>query len=49
MSKKIFLISPVRMATAAERGDVGDYVERLESEGAEVHWPIRDTNQDCYR
>jgi len=44
--KKIFLISPVRLATITEMAEVGDYVERLESEGHEVHWPIRDTNQN---
>lgn len=47
-NKRIFLISPVRMVTVVERADVGGYVERLESEGFEVYWPIRDTNQnDC--
>lgn len=42
---KIFLISPVRNATDAVTEEVGRYVEQLEQQGHEVHWPIRDTEQ----
>jgi len=39
---KIFLICPVRLGEEAE---VLNYVEKLESEGHEVHYPPRDTDQ----
>jgi len=43
MSKRTFLICPVRRVDLAETAGV---VARLESEGWQVHWPPRDTNQD---
>ena len=40
---KIYLIMPVRGATES----FIDYVQTLESEGHEVHYPTRDAPQDC--
>jgi len=40
---KAFLICPVRGHAASETAEI---VRRLESDGWEVHWPHRDTNQD---
>ena len=40
---KTFLICPVRGKSREETAGV---VEALESEGYEVHWPFRDTNQN---
>lgn len=42
---KIFLISPVRRISKKERELIKKYVEKLEKEGHQVYWPIRDTNQ----
>lgn len=39
---KTFLICPVR---GHEMGETSQVVESLESQGWEVHWPPRDTNQ----
>ena len=39
---KTFLICPVR---GHEMNETINYVEKLEAEGWEVHWPPRDTNQ----
>jgi len=44
---KIFLISPVRLANDSNTVIVRQLVEQLESEGHEVHWPLRDTKQDA--
>lgn len=51
---KIFLISPVRKPTwnwvramryYLQQKKIKKYVESLEAQGYEVHWPLRDTNQ----
>lgn len=53
--KKIFLISPVRRPTwnlikriryNKEQKKIEKYVKYLEAQGHQVHWPIRDTNQN---
>jgi nucleoside 2-deoxyribosyltransferase len=41
--KKTFLICPVRGKSPEDTFDV---VKQLESEGYDVHWPHRDTNQN---
>lgn len=43
---KTFLISPVRNINDEEHKKIKSYVEKLESEGHKVYWPIRDTNQN---
>ncbi len=43
--KKVFLICPVRGASADEKDKLSRYVERLESQGYKVHYPSRDTDQ----
>ena len=43
----IFLICPVRNVTDEQRQEIREYVEVMESDGYEVHWPERDTNQDA--
>lgn len=46
-TKKIYLLSPVRNATDAEKKFIDNYVHKLESRGHKVHYPgRRDTNQD---
>jgi hypothetical protein len=42
---KIFLISPSRLATPKIVEKVNQYVAKLEKEGHQVYWPLRDTNQ----
>lgn len=42
---KIFVICPVRMATAGETSSLDDYVSNRERNGDVVHWPARDTDQ----
>jgi len=44
--KKIFLICPVRNASPEITEQINAYVAARETEGYEVHWPARDTNQD---
>lgn len=44
--EKVFLISPVRQISDDEKVAIAAYVAKLESEGVQVHWPIRDTHQD---
>jgi len=44
-TKRIFLISPVRMMTDADRVEIAAYVRGLEADGWTVHWPERDTAQ----
>ncbi len=44
--KKIFLISPVRGVNKKITERVRGYVKKLESQGHQVHWPARDTNQN---
>lgn len=41
---KTFLIGPVRGYPLTE---LEEDVSRLEGQGYEVHWPARDTDQDC--
>jgi len=41
--KKVFLICPVRSGNLFKAGE--RWVEMLEQEGVEVHWPHRDTDQ----
>ena len=43
---KIFVICPVRKATAEEMQFIENYVAQLEDGGNIVHWPARDTDQD---
>jgi len=43
---KIFLISPVRTASLENIELIKKYVEKLEREDHQVHWPIRDTEQN---
>lgn len=44
--KKIFLISPVSTSNPQNYEIVKKYVEKMENEDNEVHWPIRDTEQN---
>lgn len=49
MGRKIFLICPVRGSSLETQQRIAEYVARLETEGAEVYWPARDTDQtDCH-
>jgi hypothetical protein len=43
---KVLLISPVAMANDSENKAIVSYVKQLKDQGAEVHWPFYDTNQD---
>lgn len=43
---KIFLISPVRNSETTDPRKRAAYVASLERSGHQVHWPIRDTEQD---
>ena len=45
MKRKVFLISPVRNIAPETLEALGSYVAKLESEGVEVYWPYRDTDQ----
>ena len=42
---KIFIICPVRNVTEGQQKEIDEYVEKLESEGHEVHYPPRDVDQ----
>lgn len=42
---RIYLISPVRQATEADRVAMDEYVRGLEAQGHEVHLPHRDVDQ----
>lgn len=42
----IFFISPVRLVTPKTMEWCEQYVEKLEKQGHQVHWPIRDTDQN---
>ena len=42
---KIFIICPVRNATPEEKVELEEYVTKLESDGHDVHYPPRDTDQ----
>ena len=42
---KIFIICPVRIITEEQKEEIEEYVEKLESEGHEVHNPPRDVDQ----
>ena len=46
MSKRVFLVCPVRNVTPEDVMTIAAYVESLEAAGATVHWPMRDTPQD---
>jgi hypothetical protein len=46
MEKKVFLICPVRGITEEERQILGKYVADLEQSGYDVHFPLRDTDQN---
>jgi hypothetical protein len=43
--KKVFMICPVRNATDEEKEFLQNYMDTLESQGVQVHYPPRDTNQ----
>lgn len=43
--KKIFIICPVRIATAEDVENLEAYTSRLEADGNRVHLPHRDTKQ----
>lgn len=43
---RVFLICPVRKTNPEVQAKIGAYVKSLESNGCQVHWPPRDTNQD---
>lgn len=43
---KIFLICPVRGITDEEKLAIEKYVLDLEAAGNQVHWPLRDTDQN---
>jgi hypothetical protein len=42
----IYLICPVRNATAKEKEFLENYVDEQEEEGYRVHYPLRDVNQE---
>ncbi len=42
----IFLICPVTRIVAEEQEKIRKYVEDLERKGNNVHWPMRDTEQN---
>lgn len=42
----VYIICPVRNATAEQRERIDRYVEDLEASGYEVHYPPRDVNQE---
>lgn len=45
VKEKVFLICPVRDADPELTEKIKAYVESLEAQGYEVHWPKRDTEQ----
>ncbi len=45
MAKEVYLICPVRNASAGQRREMDRYVERLEKAGVSVHYPPRDVDQ----
>lgn len=45
MNKKIYLICPVRKVSQVIKKLLDDYVEDLESQGDQIHYPHRDVNQ----
>ena len=45
MKRRAFLISPVRNIAPETLEALRSYVNKLESEGVEVYWPYRDTDQ----
>ena len=45
MTKRIYLICPVRNCTETAKRFADDYVARLEADGASVHYPPRDVDQ----
>jgi nucleoside 2-deoxyribosyltransferase len=44
--KKIYLIMPVREAQSAAAAAALDYLQKLEAQGHDVHFPPRDAPQD---
>lgn len=45
-SRKVFIICPVRKATADTQRFLASYVQALKEKGCLVHYPLRDTNQN---
>jgi hypothetical protein len=45
--KRVFIICTVRGASEEYKKKLEDYVNKLESEGCEVHLPHRDTDQNA--
>ncbi len=45
MTKKVYLICPVRNADVTEKKQLDDYVDNLEAKGISVHYPPRDVDQ----
>lgn len=45
-AKSVFIICPVRNMTEEEKEYLDAYVKNLEEQGADVHYPPRDTNQN---
>ena len=43
---KIFIICPVRNIKKQENQTIQQYIAKLESQGHQVHYPPRDTNQN---
>jgi hypothetical protein len=43
---KIFLICPVRNATKEQKEQMMKYIDELELDGNQVHYPARDTKQE---
>jgi hypothetical protein len=47
MSKWIYILCPVTIATKEDDAELVAYVDMLEEEGHKVHLPARDTDQDA--
>lgn len=45
---KVFIICPVRSLNDKEKSFIEQYIQTLEEQGNEVHYPPRNTNQDDY-
>ena len=43
--KKIFIICPIRHLSPTWKYVISRYVSKLEAQGYQVYWPLRDTNQ----
>lgn len=44
--KRIFVVCPVRNIPKETERAIREYVQKLEEQGHNVHWPLRDTNQN---